>query len=176
MPNSRARSVFCSPAPARRRSSGRERFPASAVGPTGFGQSDPFPLAFTGQGPLELSERPHDGEHQVASGESSPAKTNCSLRNSIRTPFVVSLFTGTKVIQVPCEPVHAVHDQRVPVSDEAQQLRELGASGVLTRGIVLEDPVQLDALELALDVLVKAADPDVSDSLPPTAYQRRVSD
>ena len=47
-------------------------------------------------------------------------------------------------------------DKNVPVSDEARQLPELGACGVLARGFVREDPVRLDALELALGALVAA--------------------
>jgi hypothetical protein len=59
-----------------------------------------------------------------------------------------------------------VHEEGVTVPDEAQQLLELGAFGVLARGLVGVDPLQRDALELAAGVLVQAADPDVSDALP----------
>ena len=72
---------------------------------------------------------------------------------------------GPEVVQVPGELVHAVHEEGVAVPDEAQELLELGALDDLARGLVAEDPVQLHALELALRVLVQAADPDVSDAL-----------
>jgi hypothetical protein len=38
----------------------------------------------------------------------------------------VRMHHGPEVIQVPGEPVHAVHDQGVPVTNEAHQLIELG--------------------------------------------------
>jgi hypothetical protein len=103
---------------------------------------------------------------RFASGESSPVKTRCSLRNSTRTPFFQPLHQRSEVIQVPGESVHAAHHQGVAVPDEAQELLELGALDVLARGFVGEDPVQLNALELAHGVLVQAADPDISDALP----------
>ena len=69
------------------------------------------------------------------------------------------LHQQQQVIQVPCKPVRPVHHQGVPVPAKAQQLLELRASGVHTRGLVREDSVQLDALELQLGVLVQTVDP-----------------
>jgi hypothetical protein len=61
-----------------------------------------------------------------------------------------------------------VHNEGIAVADETQELIELGAFGVLAGGLVREDPVQLNALELAPGILVQAADPDISDALPVT--------
>lgn len=72
------------------------------------------------------------------------------------TFFGERLYQGPEVVQVPGEPVHAVHDESVAVADEAQELLALGAFCVLAGGLVREDPVQLDALQLALRVLVQA--------------------
>jgi hypothetical protein len=36
---------------------------------------------------------------------------------------------------------------------------------ILAGGVVGEDPVEFDAVELAVDVLVQAADPGVADAL-----------
>lgn len=57
-------------------------------------------------------------------------------------------------------------DEGIAVLAKAKEFIELGPFGVLARGFVREDPVQLNIFELALSVLVQAADPDVSDALP----------
>jgi hypothetical protein len=92
------------------------------------------------------------------------------LTNSIRTPLAgQGLDNPTKVIEVAGEPVHAVHDDCVPVTGEPQQLSQLRSGRVPARGFVREDPVQNLAVELAFLVLVQRADPHVPDPL--TSHQ-----
>jgi hypothetical protein len=67
------------------------------------------------------------------------------------------LDEGAQVIEVAGEPVHAVHNQDVPVAGESQQFRELWAARVSARGPVCEDPVQNQAFKLAFLVLIQRA-------------------
>jgi hypothetical protein len=56
----------------------------------------------------------------------SPVRSRYSLTNFTRTPLAgQALLQGANVIEVPREPVSAVNHDRVPVTGEAQQLREL---------------------------------------------------
>ena len=73
---------------------------------------------------------------------------------------------GAQVIEVPGEPVHAVHHDSVPVTGETQQFFQLRSGGVPAGSLVREDPVQHQSVELALLVLVQCAHPHVSDPLP----------
>jgi hypothetical protein len=77
------------------------------------------------------------------------------------------LDQGTQVIQVAGEPVHAVHDDGVPVTGEEQQLRQFRPGSVPARGLIRKDPVQNLAVELAFLVLVQGADPHISAVHPP---------
>jgi hypothetical protein len=64
-------------------------------------------------------------------GESSPVKTRLSLTNSTRTPLrVEALDQGTQIVEVACEPVHAVHNHGVPFTGEPQQLVARSQSGL----------------------------------------------
>jgi len=58
-----------------------------------------------------------------------------------------------------------VHDHGVAVADEAEQGLELRPLRVLGGDAVGEGLVERDAVELPVEVLVQAADPDVADSL-----------
>jgi hypothetical protein len=69
-------------------------------------------------------KRPHDGEHEVSHGESSPVKSRPSLTNSTHAFACQALDQGAQV-EVAGEPVPAVHDQGVAVSGEPQQFGEL---------------------------------------------------
>ena len=55
--------------------------------------------------------------------------------------------------------------QRVPFADKRKERLQLGALGVLARGVVGEDAIHRHLLELPLRVLVERADPDVTDPL-----------
>ena len=70
---------------------------------------------------------------------------------------------STQVVEVAGEPVHRVHEDDVTGAEEPQQLVELGPGDVLSRGVIGEHPVDVDAVELAVGVLVDGADPDVAD-------------
>jgi hypothetical protein len=68
-------------------------------------------------------------------------------------------------IEVAGEPVHAVDNHGVTVTDEPQQLCQLWPCGVPARGLVSENAGQDLALELAQFILVYAAHPQVADAL-----------
>jgi hypothetical protein len=72
------------------------------------------------------------------------------------------------------------HD-RVPVAGEAEQRCELGPLRVLARSVIGEEAVDDEAVELAIRVLLEAADPDVAEALaghrlPSTKCQGRLYD
>ncbi|GHF58282.1 hypothetical protein GCM10017781_38190 [Deinococcus metalli] len=58
-----------------------------------------------------------------------------------------------------------MHDDGVALADEAQERVELGTPGVLARRLVAEDARQSLAVELAIRILVGAADADVADAV-----------
>jgi hypothetical protein len=109
---------------------------------------------------------PHDGEHEVGHG-GVLAGEDQTLFDELhpRTFACEALDESTQVIEVAGEPVHAVHDDGVPVTGEPQQLSKLRPGRVPARGFVHEDPVQNLAFELAFLVLVQRADPHVPDPL-----------
>lgn len=138
----------------------------SLAGAALLGQGDAFTLAFPDQGPLEFSESPHDREHEV--GHRGVLTGEDELFFEELHPHSApgeALDECAQVIEVAGEPVHAVHDDGVPVADEPEQLGQLRPGGVLAGGFVGEDPVQDLAVELALLVLVNGADPYVADAL-----------
>ncbi len=57
-------------------------------------------------------------------------------------------------------------DDGVAVAREADEGVELGAGGVLARGVVGEGAIDGDTVELAIGVLVEGGDADVADALP----------
>ena len=61
-----------------------------------FGQGDAFLLAFPDRERSNSAKAPMTESIRFAMGESSPVKTRCSLRNSIRTPFLVSFCTSER--------------------------------------------------------------------------------
>jgi hypothetical protein len=87
----------------------------------------------------------------------------------------------TQVIEVACEPVHAMHDHRVAGAHERQERFQLRALRVFARRFVAERSVQIDVFQLPLGVLVEAADPNVADpltdhALPCQECQERIYD
>ncbi|SLJ61133.1 Uncharacterised protein [Mycobacteroides abscessus subsp. abscessus] len=80
-----------------------------------------------------------------------------------------------QVVQIAGETVHRVHDHRVAGAYVPQQLIELGPVGVFCGRLVGEYPIGLDAVELAIGVLVDSADPDVADSHHRTPRRANVS-
>ena len=106
------------------------------VGAALLGQGDAFPLPFPDQGPFEFSEGAHDGEHEVGHGGVLTGEEQVLLDELHPHPFTGQpLHQSTQVIKVPCQPVHAVHHDGVPVTGEPQQLRELRSGRVPARGL-----------------------------------------
>jgi hypothetical protein len=58
-----------------------------------------------------------------------------------------------------------VHQHGVTFADEAEQCPQLRPMRILARRVIGEQPVQCDAVELSIDILVEAADTDVADPL-----------
>lgn len=75
-----------------------------------------------------------------------------------------ALDEGTKVIEVPGEPVRTVHDHGVPTTGEPQQLRKLCLAGPPPEAFSVNTRSNL-AIELALLVLVEGAPAHVPDPL-----------
>jgi hypothetical protein len=75
------------------------------------------------------------------------------------------LHQPAQVIEVARQAIHAVHDDGIALAHESQQRLELGPLRVLARGLVGEDPIDRDLLQLTLGVLLEAADSDVTDAL-----------
>jgi len=80
-------------------------------------------------------------------------------------PSGQALHDAAQIIEVPGQPIHAVHHHRVALAHESQQRFQLRALSVLARCRVGEHASDLDVLQLAFRVLVEAADPDVADAL-----------
>lgn len=87
------------------------------------------------------------------------------LKELTRTPCGESVDKGSQVIEVAGESVHVVHNHRVPVAGEPQQLGQLRPVCVPAGGLVREYAVQNLAFELAFLVLVQRAHAYISDPL-----------
>ena len=75
------------------------------------------------------------------------------------------LHQAAQVIEIARQAIHAVHDHGIALAHEGQQRLELGPLCILARGLVREDPIDRDLLQLTLGVLLEAADSDVTDAL-----------
>ncbi len=77
-------------------------------------------------------------------------KVRFSLRNSTRTPRLVSIFTKERrSSRLRARPVHAVHGEGVSVAGELEQLIELRPFRVPAGGFIGKDPIHLNILQLA---------------------------
>ena len=98
---------------------------------------------------------------------SSPVKVNCSFTNWIRTPRPVQVLHQTAIVEVTGQPIHAVHHDRVTLTNERQQRLQLRPMRVLARRHVDERAVHLvEVLKLPVRVLIETAHPQVTDPLP----------
>jgi hypothetical protein len=89
------------------------------------------------------------------------------LTNSTLTPLLVRVRHDTaQIVKVTGESVHRMHHDAVAVANEPDQLVELRPGDVLAGGFFGEQPIGVDAIELAIGVLVDAAHPDIADSHP----------
>jgi hypothetical protein len=93
-------------------------------------------------------------------------KVNCSFTNWIRTPRPVQVLHQTAIVEVTGQPIHAVHHDRVTLTDERQQRLQLRPMHVLARRQVDERAVHLEVLKLPVRVLIETAHPQVTDPLP----------
>lgn len=142
-------------------------FLAASVRASLLGQGYAFALPLTDQGALELGEGPHHRQHQVGhwrvlAGEYQPFLQELDAHAALGQ----LLHQAAQVVEVAGQAIHAVHHHGVALADEAQQRFELGALGVLARGLVGEHLAHLCLFQLAFRVLVEAADPDVADAVP----------
>ena len=145
---------------------GGEGLAAAAVGAAFFGQGDALALAFADEGALEFCEGTQDREHEVGHGGVLAAEGEVFLEElDADAAAGEGVDEAAEVVEVACQAVHAVDDHGVTLAHEGQQPFEFGAPGVLARGLVGEETVHPDLLELALGVLVEAADADVADAL-----------
>jgi hypothetical protein len=76
-----------------------------------------------------------------------------------------SLDDAAEVVEVAGEAVHAVDNHRIAFTDEGEEGIELRAAGILAGGFIGEDAVEFNAVQLAIGILVGAADADVADAL-----------
>jgi hypothetical protein len=60
-----------------------------------------------------------------------------------------------KVAEIPCEPIHAVHDDCVVESDELEQRFKLRALRITSGGLVNERTLDQDSVELAVRMLIR---------------------
>jgi len=114
----------------------------------------------------ELGERTHDREQQcrhrgVIAGEGELLLHELHLHAAGGE----RADGGTEVVQVAGQPVHRVDHHGVAVADEGEHRRQLRPVEVLAGDMVGEGPVDLDALELPISILLQGADPDVADAL-----------
>ncbi|MBG6184661.1 hypothetical protein IWX65_002639 [Arthrobacter sp. CAN_A214] len=58
-----------------------------------------------------------------------------------------------------------MYHQSVAFTNKYQQVLEFWAFRIFSGGLVGEHPVQLDAFQLTLGVLIQAADPDIPNTL-----------
>lgn len=75
------------------------------------------------------------------------------------------LHKSTKIVEIAGQPIHTVDYDRVAIADEFEQLLELRPENVFARGLVGENLVDVDPIELSLGVLVEAAYADVANPL-----------
>src|SRR5471030_3372872 len=167
MPNSRASVDFCSPAAAQFDNLVvPQRFLAAPVGAALLGQSDPFALSLADQGPLELRKCSHDRQQQVRHRRVLASKAQAFLDEFDSYPALGQrLHYPAQIVKVARETVHAVHYYRVAFTGERQQGVELRSLCVLARGLVGEQLVYLDLIELTFWILIETADPDITNAL-----------
>jgi hypothetical protein len=102
----------------------------------------------------------------LAMGESSPVKVRCSLTNSIWTAFVDEhLHNPAQVIQVAGKPVHTMHDDGIAAAHKTHHQFKLWAFGIFAGYFVSEGFIDLNAIQLALCVLVKGAHANIANAL-----------
>ena len=154
-------------APAQLRGSFRQqRLLATAVSAALLGEGDPFALPLADQRPLELGERAHHRQHQIRHWRVFTGEGQVLLDEfDAHAALGQALHDATQVIEIARQPIHALHDDGIAVAHEVEQCVELRTLRVLARRLVGEEPIDGNLIELAISILVEAADPDVADAL-----------
>jgi hypothetical protein len=75
------------------------------------------------------------------------------------------LDQASQIIKVARQAIHAVPDHGVALADKAEQRLELRPLGVLAGGLVDEEAIDRDLIELTLGVLLEGADLNLADTL-----------
>lgn len=128
--------------------------------------SDALSLPLLDDRPLELGNRADDLKLELLEGIVLPGEGQVLLVEANGHASTCQLVEHPEqVLEVSCQPVDAVDMERVALPQVGHALQELWPLGVLGAGLLGEDPVQLDALKLAVRVLVDRADPDIPDLL-----------
>src|SRR5262249_3882417 len=130
------------------------------------GQCNPFPLSLLQERALKLGKGTHDGEHEMSHGRilSREGETFLDKLDAYAAPCQL-LHNLSQVVQVTGQPIHAMDDDRIAIAGKSQKRLQLGSLGVLPRSFVGKDTVDRNVLQLALGVLVKAADAHITDPL-----------
>jgi hypothetical protein len=76
-----------------------------------------------------------------------------------------------QIVEIAGQSIHAVDHDGIALAGEGQHGVELGAVDVLARSLVGENPVECRPFQLAIDILIECAHPDVTD---PLAFHRRL--
>lgn len=75
------------------------------------------------------------------------------------------LNDAAQVIEIACQPVHAVHHHGVALAHKGQQPFKFGTLRVLAGSLIGEYLTDFDLLQLPIRVLVEAADADIANAL-----------
>jgi len=95
------------------------------------------------------------------------SETPHSFMNCTCTPRVVRLRTvARRSSRLRARRFHRVHEDGVAVADKREHRFQLRAVEIFAGHAVGEGPVDVDAVELAVGVLLDRGDPRVGDALP----------
>jgi hypothetical protein len=120
-----------------------------------FGEGNAFPLPFLNQGPLKLRKRTHDREQEPGHRRIVTRKGQVLFdKLDLDALAGQGMHDPAQIIQIPRQPVHAVHHDRVAVACVAHEQIELGPLGVFARGLIYKGTVQRDAFQLPLYMLM----------------------
>ena len=115
---------------------------------------------------LKLGEGAHDGEHEMGHGRvfAGEGKTFLDELDAYAAPRQL-LNDLSQVVEVTRQPVHAMDDDRIAIASKSQERLQLRSPHIFSRSLVRKDTVYRNVLQLALRVLVKAADTHITDPL-----------
>src|SRR3546814_464 len=136
------------------------------------GDRNAFALPLPDQGALEFGERTHDREHQVGHRGILAREGQAFLHElDPDASFGEGLNQFAQIDEITRQSIHAVDHDGVTLAGEGEHGVEFGAIDVLARCLVGENPVERLPVQLAIDILIECAHPDVTD---PLAFHRRL--